>query len=377
MELLDDLFEGQLSPGKIIRRLLDSSSWTQQDLANITGRSRQTIAGIISGKVGITAEMASALAAAFGNRAIDWLRAEGTYRVSLLEHPTDSVERRARLFRLAPISDMERRGWIKGSPNVDELEAEIKRFYDIDALEQKPTLSLATRRSNQDDSTPAEMAWCVRAKQLASALQVQSFQGDRIDGLCADLRELAAYPKEARHLTRVCGSYGVRFVVVEPLPDAKIDGAAFWLNDSSPAIAVSVRFDRVDSFWHTVMHEVSHIRNGDALSVDTELLDDSRISLKSENDIEARANQEAAASLVPPEEFKSFTRRIGPLYSTQRIVQFAHRIKIHPGIIVGQLQYRGEVGYAAHRDLLVKIRQSVIETALTDGWGRSIGSELL
>jgi HTH-type transcriptional regulator/antitoxin HigA len=47
-------------------------------------------------------------------------------------------------------------------------------------------------------------------------------------------------------------------------------------------------------------------------------------------------------------------------------------MKIHPGIIVGQLQYRKELGYSALRELLPKVRDIVIGTALTDGWNQII-----
>jgi len=52
-------------------------------------------------------------------------------------------------------------------------------------------------------------------------------------------------------------------------------------------------------------------------------------------------------------------------------------MKIHPGIIVGQLQHRNEINYGSNREMLVKIRSAVIETALTDGWNRSITPGLL
>jgi HTH-type transcriptional regulator/antitoxin HigA len=65
----------------------------------------------------------------------------------------------------------------------------------------------------------------------------------------------------------------------------------------------------------------------------------------------------------------SLVGRLGPLYPKQRIVQFANRMKIHPGIVVGQLQHRGEIGYGSHRQFLVKVRELIIETAFTDGWG--------
>ena len=64
--------------------------------------------------------------------------------------------------------------------------------------------------------------------------------------------------------------YGIRFIVVEPLPGIKVDGVALWLDNESPVIGVSVRFDRIDAFWFTLMHEFSHIYHGDALSFDYE-----------------------------------------------------------------------------------------------------------
>jgi HTH-type transcriptional regulator / antitoxin HigA len=159
----------------------------------------------------------------------------------------------------------------------------------------------------------------------------------------------------------------------------KVDGAAFWCDDGKPAIAISLRYDRIDAFWFTVMHEFAHIKNGDALSVDKDMID-ATIGIAVmlvEDEAERRANEQASASLIPPEEFDSFIRRVGPLYSKERIVQFAHKIKIHPGIIVGQLQHRNEIGFSSNREMLVKVRSSVIDSALTDGWNKSITPGLL
>src|SRR5260370_39214752 len=111
-------------------------------------------------------------------------------------------------------------------------------------------------------------------------------------------------------------------------------------------------------FWFTVMHECAHIRNGDSLSVDTGLIDGIKginVTLV-EDAAEERANKEAAASLVPPHELDSFIRRVGPLYPKERVIQFANRIKIHPGIIVVQLQHRRDLGHMFLREFLVKIR---------------------
>ena len=78
----------------------------------------------------------------------------------------------------------------------------------------------------------------------------------------------------------------------------------------------------------------------------------------------------ASELLIPRQEIESFIARVGPLYSKKRIVQFSAHIGVHPGIVVGQLQHREEIGYSHSREMLVKVRRSVTETALTDGWGQ-------
>jgi HTH-type transcriptional regulator/antitoxin HigA len=370
-----DLFDGHRTPGEVLRLLLEERGWNQEELATITGRSRQMIIQIMGGKAGITPEMAVVLGAAFGNSATDWLRLEANYRLSsIVKGETNAVERRAQIYSKLPVKDMQRRGWIKPNADLDELESEIKRFLRVQSLDEQPLLLVVPRRSADgfDDLTPAQLAWCARARQLAETLQVGKFDAAKLEKLQCEVRQLAAYPKEARHLPVVLARYGIRFVVVEPLPSGKLDGVAFWLDPGSPVIAVSVRFDRIDNFWHTIFHEVSHIRHGDALVVDTDVLPGrSRLPI---DPVEDRANYEAAAALVPPDELESLVRRLSPLYSAERIVQFANMVRMHPGIIIGQLQHRDEVGYQALRRFLVKIREIVTETTLTDGWGHTVPS---
>jgi HTH-type transcriptional regulator/antitoxin HigA len=64
-----------------------------------------------------------------------------------------------------------------------------------------------------------------------------------------------------------------------------------------------------------------------------------------------------------------FIARVRPLYSEQRILAFAKRINVHPGLVVGQLQRRGEIPYSHFHKYLVKIRHIITQSALTDGWG--------
>jgi HTH-type transcriptional regulator/antitoxin HigA len=361
-------------PGKILKEKLEEKGWTQEELALITGRHRQTIGNIVAGKTGISADMAMTLAAVFGDDPTDWLRWDALYELSRVEDDSEAIKRMADLYVALPIRDMQKRGWIKETSRLPELEKEIEKFIG-GSVKDGIAFPVATRRTvTLANLNPAEKAWVFRARQLASVLPVAAFDPERLPVLEKKLRRLAAFPNEIAKLPQLLASFGIRFVVVEILPNAKIDGAAFWI-DGEPAIAVSVRHDRIDNFWFTVMHEFAHVKHGDAYSVDdlTGNDPDSTISvLLAEDDAEKRATDVASDILVPKVEMDSFVNRLSPLFPEHRVVQFAIRVKMHPGIVVGQLQRRSEVGWAAHRQFLVKVRSIITLTALTDGWGHSM-----
>lgn len=359
------------APGERIREELASRGWTQGDLAIILDRPMQAVSEIIAGKKAITPETAIQLGVALGTGPDIWMQLEATYRLGLVNGNADTIARRAKLYSIAPIKDMARRNWIRETDNMDALEQELKLFFGVASFDRDPEIDAVARKSTGGDSlTPPQRAWSFRAKRLASAVQAKPYQDDGLDKCMERLRVLAAYPEEMRKVPRVLAAAGIRLVIVEPLPKSRIDGVAFWLNEKSPVIAMSLRFDRVDYFWHTLGHELSHIRHRDTSIIDVHLGGDDGDANKP-SDVERRADQEAAAAWISPDEFDDFVRRVGPIYSKARINQFANRIRIHPGIIVGQLHHR-EKKFTTHREMLVKVRDTLSKEALTDGWGYTI-----
>jgi HTH-type transcriptional regulator/antitoxin HigA len=371
-----ELFDGRPEhPGKVLAQMLEERGWTQEDLARIIGKARQSVSEIVTGRNGIAPEMAILLGAAFSIKPQEWLRLDQLYRVYMADRNTTDIEEMAALYNIAPIREMIKRGWISPIDNSRDLRNELTAFFGKDPLSGDGiSLPVATRRTASLPSlSAAEKAWCFRARQLARTMLANPYSHELAEKAKSALRRLAVHPKEARLIPQVLAEYGIRFVVIEPLPGMKIDGAAQW-DEIGPIISVSIRHDRLDGFWFTLMHEFEHIKNQDPISVDAGLVDAVKgVTVSLVNDVaEDRANTGAAASLIPIEELESFMRRVGPMYSKNRVVQFANRIRIHPGIIVGQLQHKGELGYMALREYLVKIRENVISTALTDGWGQSI-----
>lgn len=360
------------SPGDAIKAELEKRGWTQSDLAQIIARDLPAVSQIINGKRSITPDMAVALGAAFGNEPDYWMHLDGSFRLSLLT-PDEEVKRRAKIYSMAPVTEMEKRGWIKQTETVEALEKELCTFFAVQSLDQEPIFEASARKSGSASAvtTPAQRAWFVRGARMASVLKAERFTHSRFEKGLPAIRELAAHPEGAKQVPRALADLGVRFVVVEPLAKTKIDGAAFWLDEEKPVIMLSVRFDRIDGFWHTLAHEISHIRHGDSLSVDADIFGEDKAQCSIEEK-EMRADHEAADFLIPKTMLDSFILRVRPLYSKIRIIQFAHRAKIHPGIVTGQLQHRRELTWTANREMLAKVRSLITSTALTDGWGCSV-----
>jgi HTH-type transcriptional regulator/antitoxin HigA len=110
----------------------------------------------------------------------------------------------------------------------------------------------------------------------------------------------------------------------------------------------------VDWFWFTLFHELAHIVEGER-SLDRQLVGND--AQRSVLEHEERANKRATEWLVPQNRLQSFIRSVKPYFSRSAVLDFAGTIKIHPGIVVGQLQKRGDIPYSHHRNLLTRVHQ--------------------
>lgn len=363
-------------PGEFIKEELEERGWTQVDFAAVLGRPLQAVNEILNGKRAITPETARAIGDALGTGPELWLNLESAYQLSQSKPADNLVTRRASLYAHAPVTDIVKRGWTAAEKDdYESLERSILKFMGTKSTSETPRFVAAARKSTSYAShTPAEVAWLQRARLLATCVDAKRFVKSGIEERASDIRDLAVSDADVRRVPHFLSEIGIRLVVVEPLPKMRMDGAVFWLNKQSPVIALSMRFDRIDSFWYTITHELAHVIHGDGqMFCDSNLVGEHAQKYSDKDEEEQRADDFAANLLVPKEQLSNFIARISPLYARKRIVGFANRIGVHPGIVVGQLQFRGEIGYWHSRPLLVKVRSQLTDNAMTDGWGHNPG----
>lgn len=352
-------------PGEILRAELAERDWTHDDIADVIGKSKRQIANLCSGKSGITPDTAKLLADAFGQNPEEWMDLQVAYELAKVAQQDRKVAKRAQLYEKAPIREMIRRGWIEEEKDTDKLAEEVCNFLEIDSLDSQPQVKAAARMGTDYKAyNSAQIAWHFRARQIARCVSVGKYNKGRIDNTIINLTRLAFNRADARRVPTFLAEHGIRFVIVEHLSRSKVDGAAFEV-EGAPAIAMSLRYDRIDNFWHTLIHEMVHVKYGET-SLDIDLIATPDDELPEH---ERRANREAANYLVSKKKLDSFVLRSRPLYYQKRIVEFSRSCNVHPGIVVGQLQNRDELKYSQMRLLLEKVKDVILGNALTDGWG--------
>jgi len=365
------------SPGEFIKDEIEARGWSQIELAEVLGRPGRLVSELIAGKRAITPETAKALGEAFGTGAHFWMNMESSYQLSKVKGDgSNAVARRAKLYEMAPVKEMTRRFWIQPTDNIDVLEKSVCSFYSKPSIDAPaPKMAHAARKSSsyEEDLTPAESAWLCRVQQIAEAMEVKAFSEMDFAAAFGQLKAMLRDADTVREIPAVLARAGVRFLIVETLPATRIDGVCLWLNPDAPVIALSLRYDRIDAFWHTLLHECAHVKYKDGLTgeafLDVDLVGDETKLPTEKPEAERKADEFAASFSIPQTDLDGFIARVRPLFSKTRIQAFAAKLNVHPGLVVGQLQYRKIIPYSHSREMLARIRHHLTEAALTDGFG--------
>jgi HTH-type transcriptional regulator/antitoxin HigA len=331
----------------------------------------------MSGKQPVDAEMALLLEETLGVAAERFLELQREFDLAqarIVFRPDPNRAMRALLFGDLPISEMISRGWISAESvkDVEGVSAELMRFFGVNRLEDIEILPHAAKKTEvATPATPAQLAWLYRVKQIAGDMLVARYSPGALRAALPKLKALAKSPEGVASVPRILAECGVRFVVVETLRSAKIDGVCFWLGPDAPVVGMSLRFDRIDNFWFVLRHELEHVLQGHGMAgavLDASLEGESAGTGPGVEDDERVANQAAQEFLIPTDQMEAFIARKAPFFSERDLIGFARIMGVHPGIVAGQLQRKTE-RYDRFRDHLAKIRAVLLPNVFKDGWG--------
>lgn len=314
----------------------------QADLVPYFGTSSR-VSEVLGRKRPLTVQMIRALSIGLG------ISAETLVGTS---SPDVSTQRPSIDWSKFPIKEMTRRGWLNNIINPSEVTVEqlVKTFI-VDAGLQFGAASFRRTLAGDAESPTtryALYAWLARVIQRARQRKpnLGSFDAAKISA--SFLRELAqlSWSDQGPLLAvEYLEKHGVAVVLEPHLKGTQLDGAALKDIDGTPIVALTLRYDRLDNFWFTLLHEVAHLWKHTG-SEDVFLDDFNTIS---EDRREAEANRLAREAFIPRVLWKRSDAFLSP--SKETIESFAKELKIHPSIIVGRL--RKESGnYSLFADLV-------------------------
>lgn len=370
---MDEATTNHRTPGQLISALLDANGWTKRTASAMLGISESTLNKVAGDKQPVTAEIAILLEDVFGVSAEEFLALQQAFdlaRARYASPPNPARAARGKLLSELPINEMIDRHWlvVENAKDVGSIDKALGRFFGKSNIELISDLPHAAKKTDQSaPPTMTQLAWLYRVRAIASQLLVaRRFSHDSEKQLLAKLKPLLAAPEEARKVPRILTEFGIRFLVVECLKGAKIDGVCLWLDDESPVIAMTARYDRMDNFWFVLRHELEHVFRGHGKKspvVDSEIESGDQL-----DEDEIAANFAASEFCAPSARIDSFIARKAPLFPERDFLGLANILGVHPCLVAGQIRFRTKRFDLFSRHM-VKVRSAVLPSAIVDGWG--------
>jgi HTH-type transcriptional regulator/antitoxin HigA len=193
--------------------------------------------------------------------------------------------------------------------------------------------------------------WVGKVRELAKETRRErgTWRPDALNGqFLAYVARLSWSESGPRLAKEFLAEKGITFVVLPALPRTRLDGAAMLGEDGAPIIGLTIRHDRLDSFWFTLIHELAHAwkhLSDPMLAITDEDVEDER----DDDAKEAEANRLAREAFIPRSEWKRSAAFLRP--SAETIHALADKLHISPAIIAGRLR-REKVGYGTFSRLV-------------------------
>jgi HTH-type transcriptional regulator/antitoxin HigA len=331
-----------IDPIDAIQFRMEEKGLKQADLVQYFGTSSR-VSEILKRKRPLTVQMIRALSVGLGISTDTLVGLTETRRNEVAEIDWSKF----------PIKEMMARGWLdkvtgKFSDNVESL---VKSYISSAGLHIGTAAFRRTLSGEAKSPTTiyALYAWLARVIQRArnEDFNLGPFRHDQLNAtFLRELAQLSWSDRGPQLAVEFLKCHGIKVIFEPHLKGTQLDGAAFQDIDGSPIIALTLRFDRIDNFWFTLMHEVVHVWKH--ISNDKEAFVDD-LNVSSEDRREAEANRIAGEAFIPRIIWRRSNAYLSP--SKDTIERLARELRIHPAIVAGRL-HKDTGNYTQFQDML-------------------------
>ena len=320
-------------PVAAIEFRLDQAKLSRRDLVPLLG-SPARVAEVLSRQRPITMPMARALH--------EHLRIPA--EVLLREPASDAgpID-----FRKFPLQEMAKREWIR---RVDDLrghaEQLVRELAERAGVRPAAVAALYRKNDGQRLNTKANAyaltAWCWQVMAEANThLPERAFDpGTATPEFLRAVARLSASEDGPLRVRDFLGEHGIALVILPHISRTYLDGATLQLADGRPVVGLTLRYDRIDNFWFTLLHELAHVSLHLGGGARDAFLDDLASVGELEGELgveEAAADAAASEALIPQADWE----RSGLLQDPggMEVISLAQRVGVHPAIVAGRVRH--------------------------------------
>ena len=318
-------------PGTILRYELEDREISQKDFAVMIGMQKSHLNELIKGKRPMTKSIADKIEDVLGISAVSLVNMQTQYEYDIKvieQRGVEELEAQNTLSLYNEIFDVKTMFKRIGKEQATAVQ-KIHYISEMLHLPQPAELKMDTfgmfKKSAKTGQDPRMlMTWKILAEFNAKRQSVsQPFdRARRNEVINALAKALHDNHSTENTVKEILAAEGISFCIEEKVDKASVDGYSF-LEDGTPYIILTRRYDRIDNFAFALMHEIGHIY--------LHYLDGSRSNCKlsipdydNESADEKEANTFAANALIPNEEWKNAPKvRMNPTMIQRKYTQWA------------------------------------------------------
>lgn len=360
-------------PGEVLLAILKQKGLSQKELSEAIGKATPVISDIIKGKRNVNAEIALLLEVSLGElTAQEWMAIQSLYDIECLQEDSKIVQQKEQIGTWNQLKGLVNINQLKKRSNIGESIADnIRSVFDyagvsdISGLEKKIGAYLSCfKKSETVHADPRNLlTWVIIARHMSREHELleRQFDTSKIGSLVNSLNDIL-YRNNSLfgELKSTLNNYGIKFLIEEKLDKVPVDGYSFWEGDN-PTIVLTRRFDRIDNFGFTLMHELGHICLHLLHDRDNDYIETDKCSEEKDSGKEADANKFATENLLINVPYEELFRRIYQPYAAANYLEaMSKKFSVNVGVIIGQYHhYLKEHGlqnpYSVCRNLIPKV----------------------
>lgn len=244
-----------------------------------------------------------------------------------------------------PAKEMQLHGYFEElSKGANRPLVDLARDFVTRIISGESAIPILARKGLRGDAVSPKskyglLAWKARvldvARRRKAASAATPYKPESLDAdFLQQVVSLSWHPNGIRLACELIEGIGISVVIEPHLAGTHLDGAALLDQDGAPIVALTLRFDRIDSFWFTLLHELAHVMKH--LSGPGDAFLDRLEDCEATEALEIEANRIARDSLIS----RAAWRRgeVVATASRERIVRFAKEQKINPAIVAGRVR---------------------------------------